>query len=1695
MRKERPNFLLLCALLVFTCATLGAQTYPSALSTAFVGPRTLFLDEYADPFQPRIRTTIYFTDFSQSSWTFDLRIKISGPGGILIQSKKTLRSPGPFVVSPGQPFVIEGADLSWYLNYNNLDFSGISRARLESQNHRLPEGLYTITFEALDYESGKALSLPSQATSLLSLNDPAIVVSPLQGALIENAGIQNVMFQWQISNPAGNLNLTNLNYQIDLYEVNNAWSNPVNAIMNNQAVPIWQSAWLSQNFYLYGLAEPPLEKGKRYVFTVRTNAINGRNCFKNDGVSTPRSFQFGYLENDTIDITLPDDVFQFALSTPSQFKWKKPRHALQNQLVSYTLKLVELLPNQSPQAGITSNPVFFQQSYMPVGYNSIDKTIPVTIWMNIKRMGRYAWQVTGSSGGQMVARSPVFIFYGPPAIESFIAGGFLMKVIKLDSYDTVSRIISGKCSTTLNPAWGNATEFRYQDISLSSIGNNEWVMSSGSISDKISPGSFTLQPQLFPDNNTAIFSADSVFVNTSGLKLSGITEWKFPHACASPGIEYIRTKRARLSLSNGTYKLNNNEALLIDREYRLPVLEPLGFIFRLSNTSFLNISQSQYLFSFNGFVALPQRIRSNTNGVANMAFANAGQLHYLLLAPPEGSDELFLTQNNNMSLQVLNGVLDFSEVQSPGKFSGNQAWKGLYIGTGSLKLPPTAESSGQITLPARREFTFSVVSSDSNVAYADYGGLYLKTLLPFFPSDSIKFNRFTSKSGEVFLDIRSSEVERAFLRGAIIIPLLDTINTFQYQIPLTDHGFEEGYLTNGLSNHSFTFNPAGASEQKVKLTIRRAVFRNHDRLELDADVSWPHFSLEIGGVQGLGVWGNGNIGFEVPNGKSELVSQASGKSSGYPITVDYIGCGRDGNAYALGISAHINMDEEISGENGPPVVNAYSLYRNPLLTGSVTGTPIVSVSTSSSSNAPAIYQSATAGYTANVKTGLGDAVTALGFNAADTSGGNFVVSEENIRPLLNGNSILQLKQLIDIIIRLKSYFRSNAISDKDWMVLQRFRNSLDHDVVRQGQLTNGKEVLNYVLNKLVESMINEMNGSIQTISDKAMGKIRKATSDKITGPVNKKIDQGLGMIFTRMEQNILGQVDEQYHDAVKSTLVTVRNKVAGGIMNSVSNSFEVNVNSKIAKFVQLGVTSRIKTLVGTEVGKAAGKLISDGASAQINLNEIVQHSGTVFVSIADTVKDVIMRLNGGTFVKTAESLVDDAISKIDWQTISANILNELLVKGISGAIASKVSSLVGENAGPYVQAALNMVKFDFDHLGDKVKNGQFDKIVKFDVTNIYMVTPALDVRGALKFKKNDSVFGDCWQADVMVRLKVPKKNYPVEISAFFLNGRTRMENDFTYWFAKLAATGFSVPMTPAPVIWDGVEGFAYSKMLKTGSQTVVPDRAHKFGIGAKFIFYDQATSGGSYIFDLGAEAQFEDGGFAIQMVGNASLFNYSKTAGKYHGPGFVTGTGTLGYYKTADVSKVAGNFNVQFNTQPLLCAGGAVGLDLRSPSDWKVWAGTPQSPIGVKLLCKDFLSNTAHFTASQSGFSAGLSMSVNVAAQSPWIEFPAIKVRGAAQFGLGYAAAASVEYSPNFKINDASVAAYVYANLGIEYQTSVTSNTLTIAGVTLSGALTFKSQPEAELHGQLAGSITVLNYDLAFTTPVNYSLSKQKILD
>lgn len=1668
------------------------QIYPSSVTTTLYQPYTIFLDEYANPINPKIKATIVFTDFTEPNWDVYLKLKISGPN-FTIESKPGIKPPQAVNVIPGVPFNISGADLDWYFNNDNLNFSGITRAQLEANNNRLPEGFYTFCFEVLDYETNRKISLPSCGAAYLALNDPPIVIAPTCGNAIENLNQQNILFQWQIANTNGNLNVSSLNYQIDIYEVNNSYSNPQNAIINNQALPIWQSQPISQNSFLYGPAEPPLEKGKRYVFTVKA-IEQGKSQIKNNGYSQACWFYYGYPEGGTIDLIALPDQHQLTLSEDADFSWKKPSNVINaTQMVGYQFRIVPLNDGQDPENAIINNTPFFQYN-MPSSTAPVKNLyLPTQDMMRMARMKPYVWQVKGSSGQQEIAKSAVYKFIGPPAIEKFYAGGFEVLVTSLTSFDTLTYVVSGKGKMPLNTN-GEAPEFSFKNIKLEPIGSNVWVMVNGTIDDKIVLSPYALTPDSVTANKNSEFVVDSIHVTIQKVLLGGFISWKFPLGVTGNTIPYLNARRQNLMLSSA-YKLSSQDYNTLSQNYKYTLLEPGGFTMQVDNSSQVFVYNSSYNLRFNGVVELPASVKDGVNSTVKVPFYDAGQLFYIQQNNINTSEGIRLVNNTSMDLKPRDYVLDFSEKRSPGDFSADSTWKGLYLWKAGLIVPVNAESSGQISASKQLSEPIYNTGSDSTVMHVNQYGLTLKATVPYNPvGDTLKFNTFPAVQNHFRISITDNTVNLSHLSGRIQVPVLDTAGAFPYFIKLDEYGFGTGYLVNALNNYAFTFNASGSQEQRINATITRALFKNNNRLEMEMNLAWPHFSLTLNQLQKFCAWGNGNIGFETPNGVLPLSYQTTGKASSYDIQTEKVGCGRVANVYSFGISSRIVMADDISGDAGAPIVNSYSMYKNPLLTGDFTTMAFNMGNDSLSVNPDSVRSNVSD----NLSTNLAQTLNDMGVNTGGGSGGDGDMTGSGGS---GGDAIIPANVYMDMmkVVTMAETFvqfmdPANQPKVQDYITV--VKQILNSDAAKKLVNTSPEQLVNNLIMDAADAIVKKINQPIQNISDKACNKIRTAINHDVVLPVTSRIDTVIGKALDRIRDKVadaVGDDDENLKNVVKATVNTVKTELCNEIRNSINNAVETNVTSKITGFIQVGITGKVTGFVNGEIKTIANNIIENGVASSVNMNNIIQNAETLFKDVGDTIADAVKSINFNTIKNTTENVADDIIKGIDFNRISERILNSLATQGVNALVTNVIKQQLGDVGGGIATAALSTVKFDFSNMGDKLKSGKIDQIVKFDFTNIYIVTSAADVQGQLKFTKDDPVYGDSFQAMVSVTVKLPKKENPITGTLKFINGKTTQGDIYPYWFFSGKIMGLGLKLGSIPFTIDGFEGTVYSKMKRIGQSDPTPFKNNKYGVGARMFLYDTPTEGKIIIFDVGLDVIINNGGFAVELNGNANIGNLQS---KNSAPGasmfaVATATGYIGYY--SEDKRFQGAFGVKFNTAPLLCAGGEMGVKVDGKNHtWEVYVGKRATPIEIKLLCKDNLKSGAYFDMKNTGIEAGFFKNVSVAGETPWIGGDNLKVRGWANFGFNVDAYTNISFEPSFKINEAYIAASASAGIGFDYQTPVNSGSVTIAGVSLSGSLLYINHEKAELHGQMDGSVTILNVDFGVGMRVDYDIDNMR---
>jgi len=1703
MKATLSHKILLVLLFLFGAARLNAQVYPVAVAPMQLGPMSIYFDDFYSVIQPKIKTIITMNDLSVAQRDVYLKIRLTGPG-LTIMTTPGQKPLQPTTIYSSVPLDLSGADLAEFFNFDHLSFSGITRSQLEV-NSRLPEGEYTLNITVLDYESNTPLSAETPVFLHLALSDPPSIISPQMGGVVTTIDPANFTLNWMLSNSNSLVDIANVNYQIKLYEVTSNTAQPQNAIMNNQALLVWESELLNQYIYNYGITDPPLEVGKKYVFVVQAIENYPRTQIKNNGYSAPLWFYYGYPEGGTIQIISPEQAYQMKISDGGLFKWHKPNNTLSGQLVSYNVKIVEVNDLQTPEDAIIENSAFSEQTTLSSSQNVFSYGLTNEKLNSMEKMQKYAWQVTGKTGSQTIAKSAVQTFIGPPYLDGFYANNFYVEIVSLTAFDTITGEISGRGRTKLKSGINDYAEFNFDNIFLASAGNNLWVMTQGQIKDEINFTPYTFTPEEYETNGVIVFQPDSIWLTTELCRLGGKMRWQLPLIANSNFPPVFESRYSFLGLADGTYLLATANPVLMDEIEVVNLMEPYGFQMQYSYTSELVVYQSKYDVKLDGFVQLPTKVKDLDGSTLLMPFTDQTKLHFMdedgQSPSPERIDFL---GNSDFGLRGKHYTLDLSELQSPGDFASDSTWKGLYFHTADLMIPEHGEESGQLSAVEELEVLLVNTPSDSTDAYVDYSGLNLRTSLLFDNSTTLYFNTFPSTTTVLAIDITENEFVSGELTGGIHIPFVDTAEVFPYTVPLTSYGFQVGNMDGSLVDRDFVHNIGGSQEERVEMHITRAVFKNKEKIELDLNATWPNFNVSLGNVQNLTLWGNGNIGFDIPNGAASLNTQMVARSGDYDMVIDYVGCGRDQNAYAFGISAKMNMAENISGIGGAPVVNAYSIYLNPLLVGQFNGSLSENILSGMPQAGAASDTSASATTQANfnnLNEGLGSFADSLG---VDLSG------EDHSSELLAEDSYMKLGDMLSLVeIFIPFIDTSKQGKAKDYVTVG--RKIIEGDAYKAMTSENPKAYIQDMLKDALDGLIQRVNQPIVNATAAVNGKINNVMTVYVKNPIGNSIDTVINKVFDQIEESTLSVIEEEtVKDVMKSIIQNVKTEIRDEIVLNIYGSIDTNITLPVTSFIKGALSDQITQFISDQIKYVGEEFIMNGVNAEVNLNNIVQNAGTLFNGMKDTLVETFKRSGSiSNILKTGRSLVTDAYENMDWDGVRQRILNHAAQEGVEAALLAGLNQVFDNFDAGILDGLMNNVSFDFSNLNEKIASGDLSGIVQFDPTNIEIKTSACDIRGQLKHTKDDPQYGDHWRAMVGVYFKKPKKLEGIGIEAMFITGKTKFSTTaitanpnpnpvvdtslYSYWFASLAVTGLQIPLNPIPLEMTGIDGFAYHHMQKSSPTAIpLPCRDNKLGLGVGFLFSDLATHGKLLKLDLQLEVIINEGDWAMEMYTLADVAHRSGTSGPTYSNPLATATGIMGYY--SNIKTFKGQIDVIFHTQPLLCAGGTIKFNFDGLNNtWAISAGTQAQPMYAKLLCKDWLAITTYIEAQNEGLKAGLNLNIDIAAKSPWIDFGVVYARGVASFYVQLDAYVDVQFQPSFALNEAYVYLAMGAEIGVDYKYSSDGDVhhFTVAGISLAGYGHYKAAPEGYLTGGLSGEVTILGVSCGLSINVSYDLGNR----
>lgn len=232
-----------------------------------------------------------------------LHLTLKGNNGIEIHTSPDYVPPDLIQLQPNIPLTLSGMDLWAYFNPDNLVFSGILRQDIEFNG--LPEGTYRICVQAYN-QQGEPISgndpLGCSNSFSIQLLQPPVIISPQCGKNIKADG-SPLIFSWTLSPGAP----PGTPYTLRIVEMTDPDVPPGDALLTATTPDFFETTVMGNSF-LYGPAQPVLEKGKKYAFEViaGTEVLNINNSldfdasklhFKNKGRSEPCYFNYGEMPN------------------------------------------------------------------------------------------------------------------------------------------------------------------------------------------------------------------------------------------------------------------------------------------------------------------------------------------------------------------------------------------------------------------------------------------------------------------------------------------------------------------------------------------------------------------------------------------------------------------------------------------------------------------------------------------------------------------------------------------------------------------------------------------------------------------------------------------------------------------------------------------------------------------------------------------------------------------------------------------------------------------------------------------------------------------------------------------------------------------------------------------------------------------------------------------------------------------------------------------------------------------------------------------------------------------------------------------------------------------------------------------------------------------------------------------------------
>ena len=886
------KYFIIFIVLIYSNQGLSQIQHPVSVNGSIKQPMSPYISEIISPSKQNIQIYITFNDHNESKWEGYLKLKITG-NNVIFKSKHNIKPNKTIVLTPGITTKLTSNDINHYFDFSYNEIT--SPNNIISQKKRFPEGFYNIEISFHDFNSGKQISNIYKSVILLELEEAPRCILPTKSSILSPDNY-NIIFNWQ--HKALN---NNLNYILSIYESNKDLNK--NCIYNGKCKRIFQSPKTHSFHYLLNNADFYLKEGFRYYWNVK--AINQKGIeFKNDGFSNNMHFYYGYPSNGKIKLKSPINNYAFKLRDRKKFIWKYPDNLTTNQNYSYVFKIFNV-ENKNPDFKKPFYKYETNKIYSKTDYSHI-------IEKKFQSQKEYAWKVEAYTNKTKIASSELYFFKGPPFIEAFNANNH--KVYVTECYNNDLSNLSGKGEVKISD--NKRIEVFFKNVKIEKEGA-VFLLKKGKVRGKWNGDPIIYKSDL-KENNDIKYSPDSVILDKHNMYSKGVIEWILPLETNNTDIPKIKVKDAQLYF-NGYIP---SGIIYFEKKRLYHLVDPENFSIEIFKESYFSLRSDQTCkFRFKGLIICPKNVKQKNDSTYKLPF-NSDEIKYINQK-----------KNYNKKLKTGKGIniwilpdeytIDLSDNRSVKNLNKN--WKGVYLHNYRFLFEPKTESSNQLQFKNAK--TITTQSSNKQKSYISSWGLFINNKIVFKKNSTASwFNTFPGYPDTFQIKTEESIIKNGFMKGRIDIPFLSDTSMFKYSLPLDANGFNTGYLSESLRGFKFVKKPNNL-EQKVNLEILRGVFSEKQRLDITLKLNWPFIKYNNESITGLSIWGNYDIGFYKPNGSKYLENQKQISLKDYSVNIEKIGVGRQGNLYSIAMSGSIVMGEDVSGKNGPPVTNFYSIEK------------------------------------------------------------------------------------------------------------------------------------------------------------------------------------------------------------------------------------------------------------------------------------------------------------------------------------------------------------------------------------------------------------------------------------------------------------------------------------------------------------------------------------------------------------------------------------------------------------------------------------------------------------------------------------------------------------------------------------------------------------------------------------------------